>query len=152
VNRARARQWSRTAFALAALFISFPIVGRVLLGEWAFEGATGIAGLWLVAGVYLHIRATRLHTTPDPAAMLEDAIELVEAGDLRRAVRVLDRAIGENPRFWQAFQCRGEVRLRAAQPADAIADFDRALAIAPEEQHLRELRAYAEKMQRGSEV
>ena len=32
-TRGRARQWSRTAFAFAALFGSFPIVGRLLFGE-----------------------------------------------------------------------------------------------------------------------
>src|SRR5438477_528691 len=63
--RSRTRQWSRTAFALAALFASFPLVARVLLGVWTFEGATGIAGMWLAIGVYLHIRSRRVKPAPD---------------------------------------------------------------------------------------
>jgi tetratricopeptide (TPR) repeat protein len=149
VNRARARQWSRTAFALAALFASFPIAGRLLLGEWAFDGATGIACLWLAAGAYLHIRATRVHTLADPAALVDDAMQLARLGDIRRAFRVLDRAIAENPRFWQALQCRAEVRLHLGDTGAAVVDLDRAIGIAPEEAHLRELRAYAEGRRSG---
>src|SRR5204863_5374215 len=81
VNRSRARQWSRSAFALAALFASFPIAARLLLGEWAFEGATGIAGLWLAVGVYLYIRSRRLRTLPDPAQLLDEAIRLFSVGE-----------------------------------------------------------------------
>jgi tetratricopeptide (TPR) repeat protein len=139
----RFRQWSRTAFALAALFASFPIAGRLLLGEWAFEGAGGIAGLWLVAGAYLHIRGRRLPASPDPAAMLDDAIQRIAAGETRRALRLLDRAIHENPWFWQAYQCRGEIRLALGNAATALADFDEAIRLAPEEPHLRELREQA---------
>lgn len=143
MTRARARQWSRTAFALAALFATFPVAGRLLLGEWAFEEATGVAGLFLAAGIYLHIRARRMRTAPDAAMLLDAAIRMVEAGDLERASRILDRAIAENPKFWQAFQCRAEVRLRGGDVAAAIEDFDQAIAIAPREPHLYELRAYA---------
>jgi tetratricopeptide (TPR) repeat protein len=143
VTRSRARQWSRSAFALAALFASFPIVGRVLLGEWAFEGSAGIAGLWLFAGVYLHIRSRRLRATPDGAALLDEAIQLAHAGDLEHASQVLERAISENPRLWQAYQYRGELRLAAGEVAGAAADFDRAIEIAPAEPHLYELRSRA---------
>jgi tetratricopeptide (TPR) repeat protein len=139
----RLRQWSRTAFALAALFASFPIVGRLILGEWAFEGATGIAGLWLALGAYLYVRERRVRPAPDPAAMLDDAIQSAGAGDARRALRLLDRAITQNPWFWQAYQCRGELRLRAGDPESALEDFDEAIRLAPDEAHLRELRALA---------
>jgi tetratricopeptide (TPR) repeat protein len=137
------RQWSRTAYALAALFASFPIVGRIVLGEWAFEGAGGVAGLWLALGAYLHVRSRRVRTAPDPSALLEDAVQSASAGDTRRALRVLDRAIGDNPWFWQAYQCRAEIRLHLGDTASAIADLDEAIRLAPEEEHLRELRAQA---------
>lgn len=143
MNRAKARQWSRTAFALAALFASFPIVGRIVLGEWAFEGATGIAGLWLAAGVYLYIRSRRLRVAPDGAALLDEAIGMARLGDVVGATAVFARAIAENPRLWQAHQYRGELRLALGDFAGAAADFDRAIEIAPTEPHLYELRSKA---------
>jgi tetratricopeptide (TPR) repeat protein len=146
--RSRWLQWSRTAFALAALFASFPLTARVVLGEWAFEGAGGIAGLWLAAGVYLYIRGRRLKAAPDPAAMLDDAIHLAGLGETARALTVLNRAIAENPWFWQARQCRGEMRLQLGDAETAIADFDEAIRLAPEEPHLRERRAHAEDLMR----
>ena len=146
--RSRTAQWSRTAFALAALFGSFPIVGRILLGEWAFEGATGIAGLWLAVGIYLYIRANRVRPLPDPAAMLDNATQLLADGKRSRALSVLDRAIAANPRFWQAYQCRGEARLQAGEIGNALDDFTEAVRLAPGEQHLRELLSYTENLLR----
>jgi len=144
MNRGRVRQWSRTAFALAALFASFPIAGRLFLGEWTFEGATGLAGLWLAVGVYLHIRSRRMQAVPDPAAILDEALQLFSAGDSDRAFALLDRAIQESPRFWQAYQYRGEARLRFGEISAALADIDEAIRLAPEEPQLYELRSRAE--------
>jgi tetratricopeptide (TPR) repeat protein len=140
VSRARWLQWSRTAFALAALFASFPITARLVLGEWAFEGAGGIAGLWLAGGVYCVIRGRRLRPSPDPAAMLEEAIRLLSVGDTSRALRVLNRTVAENPWFWQAFQYRAQIRLHGGEFDAAIADLDEAIRLAPDEPHLLELR------------
>ena len=137
----RLQQLSRTAFALATLFGSFPIVGRLVLGEWAFEGATGIAGLFLTVGVYLHIRSRRMRTAPDPALLLDDAIAQVHAGELHRAMRLLNRTIAENPWFWQAFQRRGELHFLLGEIAAATADLDEAIRLAPDEPQLREFRA-----------
>ena len=143
MSRARWLQWSRTAFALAALFASFPVTARLVLGEWAFEGAGGIAGLWLAGGLYCFIRGRRLKPAPDPAAMLDEAIHLASVGETARAMRVLGRTIALNPWFWQAFQYRGQIRLRLGESDGAIADFDQAIRLAPDEPHLRELRAEA---------
>jgi len=149
VNRSRARQWSRSAFALSALFLSFPIAARLLLGEWAFEGATGIAGLWLAAGVYLYLHSRRLRTLPDPAELLDEAIRLFSVGETRGAMELLERAIRENPRFWQAYQCRGEARMQMSQWTAAAADLDEAIRLAPDEPLLRELRARVDDLRRG---
>jgi tetratricopeptide (TPR) repeat protein len=148
VPRSRLRQWSRTAFALAALFASFPVAARLFLGAPAFDEGLGIAGLCLVVGAYLYIRSRRRAQAPDPAALLDEAIRLVSVGDTRRARRLLDRLIGENPRFWQARQARGEVRMMAGEIGDALDDFDEAIRLAPEEPHLRELHAHAEALLR----
>jgi tetratricopeptide (TPR) repeat protein len=148
MNRGRARQWSRTAFALAVLFGSFPLAGRLFLGEWTFEGATGLAGLWFAIGVYLHIRSRRLKAIPDSAAILDEALQLFSAGDSERAFALLDRAIQESPRFWQAYQYRGEARLQFGEIGAALADFDEAIRLAPEEPQLYELRSRAESLLR----
>ncbi len=75
--------------------------------------------------------------------MLDEAIQLVSAGETARALRVLGRTIAVNPWFWQAFQYRGLIRLRRGEFDAAIADFDEAIRLAPDEPHLRELRAEA---------
>ena len=149
MNRARTRRWSRTAFALAALFASFPIAGRLILGEWAFEGAGGIAGLWLIVGAYLYVLVQRMPKVEDGAALLDEAIHLASSGDPQRAAKVLDRAIEENPWLWQAYQYRGELRLAEGNPEKAIEDFEKAIEIAPAEPHLYELRSRAEEMLLG---
>jgi tetratricopeptide (TPR) repeat protein len=148
--QARTQQLSRTALGLAAVFASFPIAGRLILGEWTFDGAAGLAGLLLAAGVYLHIRARRLRTAPDPAAMLEEAIESMRAGRTDRALRLLNRTIAENPRFWQALQHRGHAHLARGNAAAALADFDEAIRLAPDEPHLLEWRSRAEERLRES--
>jgi tetratricopeptide (TPR) repeat protein len=148
MNRGRARQWSRTAYALAAVFASFPIAGRLLLGEWTFEGATGLAGLWLAIGVYLHIRSRRLKAIPDPAAILDEALQLLSSGDPDGAFALLDRAILESPRFWQAYQHRGLARLQFGDTSAALSDFDEAIRLAPDEPQLYELRSRAETLLR----
>lgn len=148
----RLRQWSRTSFALAALFASFPLAGRLILGEWSFEGATGIAGLWLAVGSYLYIRSRRVKALRDPAVMVDDALQLVGAGDTRRGLAVLDRAIAENPRFWQAYQCRGEVRAQLGDLKEALADLDEAIRMAPDESHLRELRSHVDDLLRAEDT
>lgn len=140
MTRARARQWSRSAYALAALFGSFPIAGRLLLGVWTFEGATGIAGLWLAAGLYLHVRARRLKTVPDPAQLLNAAIEYFRMGDARRAIAVLDLALAQSPRLWQALQWRAQARAALGEIRAALDDLDDAIRLAPGEPHLAEMR------------
>jgi tetratricopeptide (TPR) repeat protein len=143
VTRSRWLQWSRTSFALAALFASFPLTARLVLGEWAFQGAGGVAGLWFAAGVYLYIRGRRLRTAADPSALLDEAIQMARVGDTARALRLLNHIAAQNPWFWQAFQRRGELRLQLGELDAAIADLDEAIRLAPGEPHLRELREQA---------
>jgi tetratricopeptide (TPR) repeat protein len=140
--RAQARQWSRIAWALAALFASLPVTGRILLGTWGFEGSAALACLCLIAGTYLHFLGRR-HTPAlaDPAAMLDEAIQLAGAGRTRQAVRLLTRAIRLSPRFWQAMELRGRLYLAMGNPTAAFADFTEAIALAPEEPQLRALLA-----------
>jgi len=138
--RVRARQWSRAAWALSILFASLPVSSRVFLGVWGFESAAGVAGLFLVAGSYLHILARRaLKAMPDPAEMLDEALALARFGQVGEAIALLTKAIRGSPRLWQAYQYRGELYLSQQLPERAAEDFSEAIRLAPEEPHLRVL-------------
>ena len=133
------RQWSRAAWALALLFASFPLVGRLVLGRWEFAGAGELAGLVALAGAYLHLRSHRHATKADPATLLDRARQLAASGASDRAVRLLTRIIRQNPWLWQAYQYRGELRLRLGARDLAAQDFSEAIRLAPDEAHLRAL-------------
>jgi Flp pilus assembly protein TadD len=142
--RSRARQWSRSAWALAALFASLPVAGRLLLGTWGFEGSTALACLCLILGTYLHFVARRsAPALSDPAAMLDEAMQRVAAGQTKQAMRMLTRAIRLSPRFWQALQWRGQLFLAMGDSDAALADLSGAIAIAPGEPQLYNLRGRA---------
>jgi tetratricopeptide (TPR) repeat protein len=141
----RARQWRRAALALAFLFASLPLAGRLFLGSWRFDGALDIAGLCLVAAAYLYFvgRETRL-PIPDSAATLDEALHLAAVGEIGRALELLDETVRLNPRLWQAWQYRGQIRLGNPDTAEsALKDFTEAIRLAPAEPHLYILRSYA---------
>jgi predicted Zn-dependent protease len=89
------------------------------------------------------VRARRFRRAPDPSAVADEAIRRFGVGETERALAMLDRLIADSPWFWQARQYRGEMRLRTGDAAGALADFDAAIRLAPEEAHLRELREQA---------
>ena len=148
MNRGRARQWSRTAFALAALFASFPIAGRLLLGEWTFEGATGLAGLWLAIGVYLHIRSRRMKGDPDPRRYSTKRCNSSRRANPTAPSRCSTVRFRRSPRFWQAYQYRGEARLQFGKVSAALADIDEAIRLAPRGTAAIRLRSRAESLLR----
>ncbi len=132
---ARAAQWSRTAFALAALFGSLPVASRLFLGTWSFAEAGGIAVLCAMAGVYLYLASRRFRSLPDPASMMAEANELALAGDRRQAIDKLTEAIRLSPRLWQAYRYRGQLYLlEEGETERALADFDQARRLAPKEE------------------
>lgn len=143
--RSRARQWSRAALALAALFASLPLSSRLFLGVWGFDAAAGVACLCLVAGTYFHVMGRRsLPTMPDPASELDQALELARLGQPAEAIAMLTGIIRLNPWVWQALQYRGELHLsRPDTVSRAIEDFSEAIRLAPGEAHLYNLRGYA---------
>jgi cytochrome c-type biogenesis protein CcmH/NrfG len=144
VDSSRAKQLSRTAWALAILFGSLPLVSRVLLGVWTFEGAAGIAILLVMLGAYFHFRGWRhLRTIPDYATLLDRANRKAREGTNEAAIALLTKAIRLNPRLWQAFQYRGELYLWLQNSTAALADFAEAIRLAPKEPHLFMLRAEA---------
>jgi tetratricopeptide (TPR) repeat protein len=143
-NRARARQWSRTAFAMAVVFGTLPLASRIFLGGWGFDGAAEIGCLCLIAGAYFHIVSRRFPAVPDPATILERAGERAASGRADRAIALLTEGIRLSPQLWQAFQYRGELYLLQGEHADAaLQDFSEAIRLAPREQHLYLLRGRA---------
>jgi tetratricopeptide (TPR) repeat protein len=140
----RARQWRRAALALAFLFASLPLAGKLFLGSWRFEGALDIAGLCLVAAAYLYFVGRETRTPiPDSAATLDEALQLAASGETDRALALLDEAIQLNPHLWQAWQYRGQMRLAEPDAAEsALNDFTEAIRLAPDEPHLYILRSY----------
>ena len=92
--RIRARQWSRAAFVIAALFAS--------LGLWGFDGAWGLAVLCTIAGLYFHIVGLRRAKLPDPALMLERAQELAAEGRVAEARGLLTKTVRQSPWFIEA--------------------------------------------------
>jgi tetratricopeptide (TPR) repeat protein len=140
-NRARARQWSRTAFAMAAVFGSLPLASRIFLGGWGFDGAAEIGCLCLIAGVYFYIVSRRFPAVPDPATILERAGERAASGRPDRAIALLTEGIRLSPELWQAYQYRGELYLQQGGQTDAARhDFSEAIRLAPGEPHLYLLR------------
>lgn len=142
--RTRARQWSRTAFAMAAVFGSLPLAGRVFLGSWGFDGAAEIACLCLIAGGYFLIVSRRFLAIPDPASILEQAGQRASEGQSDRAIALLTEGIRLSPQLWQTFQYRGELYLRQGEQVEAaLQDFSEAIRLAPQEPHLYMLRGNA---------
>jgi tetratricopeptide (TPR) repeat protein len=144
------RHLSRTAFSLALLFGSLPIVGRLVLGSWEFVGAGEIAVLLLMAGAYFHVRSRRHITKADPATLLDQANRLAASGRIDRAVGLLTKTIRHSPRLWQAYQYRGEMRLRLGDFDLAAQDFSDAVELAPDEPHLQLLLEQALSLARNS--
>ena len=140
----RARQWSRTAWALAAVFGSLPLASWLFLGGWGFEGSAELACLCAIVALYLTVRSRRLRMLPDSATLLDEASQLAAAGRVDRAIARLTRAIQLDPQLWQALQYRGELRQREPETVrGAIEDFTGAIRLAPGEAHLYLLRGRA---------
>jgi tetratricopeptide (TPR) repeat protein len=140
----RARQWRRAALALALIFASLPLAGKLFLGSWRFDGALEIACLCLLAAAYLYfVGRDRRPQTPDSAAILDEALRLAATGATGRGLALLDEALRLDPGLWQAWEYRGQIHLGAADSAEsAIKDFTEAIRLAPDEPHLYVLRSY----------
>ena len=81
-------------------------------------------------------QAERLAGLRMPARMRYDALNLLctaraQHGALAAALAACSQAIALRPRGWQALNNRGTVLLKAGRPADALQDYQRALAAKP---------------------
>ena len=80
----------------------------------------------------------------DDAAALDRALSLASEGRHAEAVAVLTKALRISPWLWQAYQYRGQIRLREPETwSEALADFNEAIRLAPREAHLYGLRSQA---------
>jgi tetratricopeptide (TPR) repeat protein len=140
----RARHWSRAALALALLFASLPVAGKVFLNSWRFDGALDLACLFTLAAAYLHfVGRDRRPQIPDSAAILDNALQLAATGATDRGLALLDEALRLDPGLWQAWEYRGRIHL--AEPdgiESALTDFTEAIRLAPDEAHLYTLRSH----------
>lgn len=140
----RARQWSRAALALAVVFGSLPLTSRLIIGNWGFDDAPGIACLFLIAAGYLYL-AGRVPQPPipDSATILTEAIRVAASGETDRAIALLNEAFRLDPGLWQAREYRGQIRLgETAAVESALQDFTDAIRLAPVEPHLYILRCH----------
>ncbi len=144
MTAASSARWSRTALALAVLLGSLPLAGRLFLGAWGFPGAAELAVVCVIVASYLQLSARRYRPIPDTALILERALSLADSGDTDTALALLTEAIRLDPRVWQAWQYRGQMRLLREEWRAALEDFEEALRLAPEEADLRLLREYAQ--------
>jgi tetratricopeptide (TPR) repeat protein len=141
----RARQWSRTAWALAALFGSLPLASRIFAGVWGFDGALELAVICGFLGIYFHVLGRRRSAAlRDTSSMLAQALQLAREGQTERAIALLNQAARMGPDVWQTFQYRGELRLAQGDLAGAYEDFSQAVRLAPGEAHLQVLRERAQ--------
>jgi Tfp pilus assembly protein PilF len=143
-SAARARQWCRAALALALIFASLPLAGKLFLGSWRFDGALDIAGLCVLAAAYLYF-VGRDHgpQTLDSVVMLDKALQFAARGATHRGLALLDEALQLDPNLWQAWEYRGQIHLGEPEGTEsAFEDFNQAIRLAPDEPHLYILRSH----------
>jgi tetratricopeptide (TPR) repeat protein len=143
-SAARARQWYRAALALALVFASLPLAGKLFLGSWRFDGALDIACLCMLAAAYLYfVERDRRPQTPDSAAILDKALQMAARGATGRGLALLDKALRLDPGLWQAWEYRGQIHLGEPDGVkSALEDFTEAIQLAPDEPHLYILRSH----------
>ena len=140
----RARQWRRAVVALALLFASLPLAGKLFLGSWRFDGAIDLACLCMLVAAYLYfVGRDRRPQIPDSAAILNKALQLAETGATGRGLALLDDALRLDPGLWQAWEYRGQIHLGEPDGIrSALEDFTEAIRLAPDEPHLYSLRSH----------
>jgi len=120
-----------------------PAASRILLGVWGFHEATAASVICFAAAAYLYLMSLgRVRPLPDSAHMMERARGLAASGKPAKAISVMTETLRLDPKLWQAFQYRGELRVSQGDYEGALNDFSEAIRLAPREQHLYLLRAH----------
>lgn len=119
-----------------------PVAGKILLGVWEFHEATAISIICLAIAAYSYLISRRqTRTIPDGAELMDRARGLAASGKVAKAISLLTEALNLDPKLWQAFQYRGELRASHGDYKGAVDDFSEAIRLAPQERHLYLLRA-----------
>ena len=127
---------------IGLLFASMPVAAKILLGVWGFQEAGAISIICFAIAAYLYLLSRgRLRTIPDSAEMIDRARRLAASGKVAKSILVLTKALSLDPKLWQAFQGRGELRVSLGDYRGALDDFTEAIRLAPQERHLYLLRA-----------
>jgi len=74
--------------------------------------------------------------------MIDRARRLAASGKPVKAISVLTQTLRLDPKLWQAFQYRGELRVSQGDYEGALSDLNEAIQLAPRERHLYLLRAH----------
>jgi Flp pilus assembly protein TadD len=128
--------------AIGLLFASMPAASRILLGVWEFHEAMAISIICFAIAAYLYVVSRgRTLAIPDSAEMMDRARRLSASGKVATAISVLAKALCLDPKLWQAFQYRGQLRVSQGDYRGALQDFSDAIRLAPQERHLYFLRA-----------
>ncbi len=113
------------------------------------------AGICLITLGDAHLAARRLEAAirdyheagelvpADPVAPQREAAALLEAGRSRDAATLLERVVRDHPELARAHRLLGEARYRLGENAAAIAAWEQALALAPQDEALRQALARA---------
>ena len=128
--------------AIGLLFASMPVGAKILLGVWGFQEAAAISIICFAIATYLYLMSRgRMRTIPDGTEMMDRARRLAASGKMAKAIFVLTKTLRLDPKLWQAFQYRGELRVSQGDYRGALDDFSEAIRLAPHERHLYLLRA-----------
>jgi Tfp pilus assembly protein PilF len=128
--------------AIGLLFASMPVAGRILLGSWEFREAAALSVICFAIAAYMSAMGRRrIRAIPDGAEMLDRARRLSRSGNNAKAVFVLTEAIRLDPKLWQAFEYRGQLRAAQGDHFGALEDFNEAIRLAPHEPDLYLMRA-----------
>jgi tetratricopeptide (TPR) repeat protein len=140
MKRTQARRWSRVAFGAAILFFLMAIGGKIVTGDWPFDGSLELSVMCIAVGVVFRVLGMRRFAPlPDPSALLNQAFTVASSGRIDEAIAILNKAIQQNPQLWQALQYRGELYLALQNNTAAARDFAEAIRLAPDERHLHHL-------------
>ena len=128
--------------AIGSLFASMPLAAKILLGVWEFQEAAAISLICFAIATYLYLKSrARMLTIPDGAEMMDRARQLSASGKMAKAISLLTKTLWLDPKLWQAFQYRAELRASQGDFRGALNDFSEAIRLAPYERHLYLLRA-----------
>ena len=129
-----------TVFFVNARFRMTAVPGLILLAAALPEGIARVVserrfvrGALAVVLAALALRVTTLDVYDVSTTMLDynDAVLALEAGDLDRSLRSLERAIDEEPKNWRAEILRGDVLRRQGDFVAARRAFEHATQLAP---------------------